>query len=830
MKHIALIIFLSLIFKLGLQAQYFAGIVTNELGEPISGTTIYIEEARQGLICNDAGEFQTKMPEGIYHVEFSCLGYHSQKREVNIKPEANNYLSIVLQYKDIGLSEIQIYNSKEDPAIAIMRKAIANAPMYRSMVKKYTAEAYVKGSGKLLSIPKVLQKIGGAGDEIALYKKKLFLQESFNEISFEAPDKIVQNVRAFSSSFPDNLDPKDVMSVINNSVYSEMYESKVSPLHSKALSYYRFQYEGFEEEGDDIINKIKIIPRLADRKLLKGYIYVADNSWDVRHAAFEMWDYGQQTKYEITYKQLAPSVYLPTAYSISVDVSMMGVKAYFNYLSSVKYLSMEVDENFIVAQNAQKYKEKPKGKKSKAKKGFEVKADESYKVETDSLATVRDSLFWDDVRNVRLNAEELSSYIRKDTLQSLSDSFKQKRLHPTFSWSDLIFGGSFGGDSSLVRFGYNGLARALPEYNFADGYWLGQSFDIRIKRNAHSSINIEPQLYWTSAREEIAWKVSTSFEYSPMRAGVLSLSGGSLSEDYHRENGMLRIENTLYTLFAGVNKAKFYKRDYIALANDIEISNGLQLKLGMELSKRTPLLNGATYSFFGKGENIEPNLPDYDFSLNSHIEGLSKYSIALSYTPAHYYTVAKNRKIYLPSRFPTFNIEFEQGFSAFVDSPSKFVRMEGGVSQSFRLGIFDRLSYSFNAGKFINSNTFNYIDYKHFNTGNQLLGGKYFDQTYALLPAYRFSTSDYWLQGAINYHTEYLALKRLPLFQGKLFREALHAKWLHTDQKSIYSEWGYSLALPIGAIGVFVSFEAFDPQFVGFRISFPLLKEINLRK
>ncbi len=827
MKYSLPFIFLYLLFSISSFSQNFKGRVTNSHKEPIAGSTVYIQENKQGLICNTDGEFQTTLPAGNYHCLFSCIGYETQTKEISIRKDVlSDFLEITLKDKITELQEVVVNNSGEDPAYAIMRKAIEKAPFYLSQVKEYTSEVYIKGSGKATEIPKMIEKLAGmAGEDIAIYKDKLFLQESFSEIKFTEPDKYVQHVKAFSSTMPNDSIPEEAFGAATASLYSPMFLSFVSPLNPKAFSYYKFRYEGYDEEDGIAINKIKVIPRLKDPKFMEGYLYIADEYWNIRHVELAARPPMADILYTIHYSKVDEGVYLVTAFDAQTKANIMGLKFTFNYSSSVKYTHILLNDSLIAAQTVKKAPEKKKEKKS-----LEIKRNEKYKHESDSLATKRDSTYWDSIRNIALNTEELQSYVRKDTIQAYVDSVKQVNLHPRFQWGDILSGGRFGGDSSKVYFKYDGILEANPEYNFVDGLWLGESVELGIQRNRNSWFKINPRAYWALSRERLLWNVDAEYTYAPMRLGKLSISTGSISEDYISDKGMLRIENALYSLFMGVNNAKFYQKDYLKIENEIDLANGLKLSILTEAAKRTSLDNHTTYSFFGKKEDAKPNIPPYPGDLNGSYENLLKYRIGLRYTPEYYYYVRNGKKQYSRSRFPTFQVEFQNGIP-YDSNYSRFYRLDLGVSQSIKLGLFDYLRYGVIAGKFLNTNQFNYIDYKHFNSADQLVTGKMFEFSYELLPYYTYSTADKWVQAFATYNTKYLALKRLPFLQGKMFSESLHGKYLWTPDKKNYSEWGYAVGIPgLGSIGTFVSFDGLDYNSWGVSISVPLLQMTGIQK
>jgi len=156
MKLITCILF-GLFFTSITFAQMLKGKITDENGGSIAAASIYIKEIKQGVIGDKEGKFQIKLTPGTYHLECSCVGYYTEKKDITIKNE-DYIVEFVLSEKIIGLPEV-IVKVREDQANAIMRKAIEKAPYYQSVVKETTYEAYTKGSGKLLSYPKTIEKM-----------------------------------------------------------------------------------------------------------------------------------------------------------------------------------------------------------------------------------------------------------------------------------------------------------------------------------------------------------------------------------------------------------------------------------------------------------------------------------------------------------------------------------------------------------------------------------------------------------------------------------------------------------------------------------------------
>jgi len=804
-------------------AQMLKGKVADTNGRPIAAASIYIKEIKQGVIGDKEGNFQIRLTPGTYHLECACVGYDTGKKEITIANE-NLDIEFSLSEKIVQLPEV-VVRVGEDPAYAIMRKAIEKAPYYQSVIKESTYEAYTKGSGKLVSSPGPLEKMGAK--DLTYFKDKVLVQESVSEYKFTAPDKYEQKIKAYSITIPNFANPKDAMGIGMTSLYQPMYGPVISPLNPKSFSYYRFKYEGYEEENGQMINKIRIIPKMNDPKLLEGILYIADDEWNIRYAEYTVHLPFFQMNFRLNYHPVTEGIYLVTDNQASVKINIFGIKADMDFLSSIQYNNIQLNDSLIAVENSKK-------KPEKTKKGLEIKDGDGFKKTVDSIAVHRDSVYWSEVRTVALNKEEKMSYARKDSVQAHVDSLTRAEENPKFKFSDVITGGALGNDSGFVKFRYSGLIDILKEYNFVDGLWLGQSFSLDFKRRKNTGVRIDPFIYWASARKTLIWTTDLFLDYAPRRLGQLVVSAGKSSEDYSGGNGINRFINAAFSIFYGRNYAMFYEKSFGQISNQMDIANGLQLSIEAEYADRSALDNHTTWNLFGIKDKWRPNIPNYGKPLNETYSRLARGGIRLMYTPEYYYRIIYGKKHYVRSRFPTFTADYQQGINGSSgDNYSKFSRLELGVNQTVPLGLFDRFSYRLAAGRFFNENPFNYIDYKHFNTGgNVWFNFSDWDMSYALLPLYTYSTNKNWIQAFVTYQTDYLIIKRLPFLQGKLFTESIHAKFLHTPDKPYYSEWGYSIDLfaNTAVAGIFFSFDSFRYNACGLQLSFPLFGKNNSRQ
>lgn len=84
----------------------FSGKITNAQNQPLLGATVYISELEIGTTANSNGYFSVNIPEGIYKVNISFLGYKTIKEKIEVKK--NIIRNFKLEEKGEVLDEVVI--------------------------------------------------------------------------------------------------------------------------------------------------------------------------------------------------------------------------------------------------------------------------------------------------------------------------------------------------------------------------------------------------------------------------------------------------------------------------------------------------------------------------------------------------------------------------------------------------------------------------------------------------------------------------------------------------------------------------------------------------
>lgn len=872
MKY-CLLLLAFLLLPLMAVSQTFKGRVADAKGNPVPYASIYLKELKSGFATDDNGCFQTTVKAGNYTCEVSSIGFTGQILQLRI-PASGLTRNIVLAERIYELREVSVTKGSEDPAYAVMRRVIANAPYFRRQVKSYTAGTYLKGTGKMKEIPAILKLSKEVRKESKEVLGKLFVMEDQREVQFVAPTTWKSRVKAYSSSFPEDVRIDLNLTTIN--LYTPELFGKVSPLSSGAFSYYRFQLDGCYVEGEHVVNKIKVLPKKNNPKLLSGYLYIIEDVWCVSAADLTFNGSGLQGAIKVTCKEIQPSVFLPTSISMEARFDRLGLKAEATYLSAIHYTKLEVNAplpGLAVAQEAvvakriipkSKQQQKLAQQIEKLSSKSDLTIREAYQlsklvsrsvteadtlrskhrfertspgrdssVERDSLSEQKDSLYWATVRSVPLRPEELDSYLRKERQSLPKDSLRKMNNAPGNGgsiavksdgslFSTLLLGNTFQPKSKKTWMQLYGLGSYVPEYNFVDGLWVGAKFTAGVKLSDATSLYFIPSAYYTTARKSVVGSGELVLDYAPRLRGKLQLSGGVLSADYNGESGESRLINGIASLWFARNDVKLYDKRFLSINNHIELTNGLSLFSGLAWQRRSMLNNSVSRSMFGAA--AQTNVPRSDAFIPMPLNELFKLSFALEYTPARYYRMVQGKKVYEESRYPTFMLGYDRAFplSGAMLSPS-YHRAEFTARQRLEFGMFNTLSWSVNAGAYWNARQLQFPDYKHFSATRLPVTERAFDDGFFLLNNYAYSTSTRWAQAGLTWHTPYLLLKQLPFLRRSQFDEALHLRSLVVYGQHPYTEAGYSIGFSNWIrVGVFAGFENLKYRSVGVAVSIPL--------
>jgi hypothetical protein len=739
-----------------------------------------------------------------------------------------------------------------------MRKAIAKAPYYRTKIKRYEADLYIKSNFAFTSIPKIYQnKIEVEGRKLKeLIKENVtYVIESQNKITYTYPNKYEQKVISKKTSLV-GIDEPPVMELMSASFYDERPNQLISPLSSLALKHYSFRYEGFISVGDFDVFKIKVTPNRKSDELVDGYIYIVDKLWCMYYldfkGRFEFFDYRIKQQFE----NLGNNNWLPVSDNIDGSISMLGLKGQVYYGVALKYNVVE-ENNF--GGNLPQDSEKPvatakreqsaKEKKMRAETAAILSKEEptnrdvskasrlnrkilkeqykdtvlndvfrtNYKVEEIKDTLANDYEFWDTMRAIPLTPAEMQSY-------AMNDSLMRMKLNDTDSLSDVkpvkkkkMFGKILTGDwdlakDSVVRLGYDGLFSFKNfDFNTVDGYKYKQKFEINFKLDPNQQLTIIPEIGYAFNRNAAFASVNSTFKDIFWKNGTVVLGFGKESRDFKTSpSGINPLLNAASSWLFAENYMKLYETTFLKMDVSQRVKEKLTLSATLDYNQFAPLENNVEY-LFTENRDFSPNLPPGYTTDSPEIMAQKSfvYTIGASYYKRQRKPWLQESPFIFMKDFYRFGVEFKQGVQHIFSSVSNFSQIDFNYHQQANISPSAGIDIYANAGHFFNKGQMHFSQFKHFKTNEIPLMLNFFTRTFQLMNDYEPSSNQSYLTFGSEIRTEYILLRYLSFINTNTWSESLHLNYLTTPALNSYWEAGYSLnsLIFVGNVGVFTGFK-----------------------
>lgn len=851
-----------LLFSAGLSVQLFSQGIRGEIqdldGEPVPYAAIFIKELTRGTTCNALGKFSLPLPEGDYTIFFRSMGYTEVTRNISVGPV---YKDVIIQLppQTYMIPEVRVSASGEDPAYWIMRKAIGLANYHLHEVSNYNSEVYIKGSAIVDKMPKAIARRIEVND-LEIKEDKVYMLESLNEVSFEAPDNYTLRVIASQNTLPGYTENVNPMDYINASLYQQEIEGVISPLARTAFSYYRFEFEGTFLEGTHIVNKIKVTPKRKSQQLVEGYLFVVEDLWCLHSSDLSLSTIAGTVSLQQLYANVIMDAWLPVSHKIRVDIDIAGVLGSATYVSSLKYSDVILNPNLpetyfvstlkpedkpaeeeeVISKEQEKINEllekeeltnrevaklsKLIEKETENNEGGEAKEDLNITGTSISIAedaVKNDSLYWNEMRPIPLTPEEHLTLKTRDsiigtqppkTLEDSSVSQPSGRRKVTFK--NLVYGRTYYRNRGKLRIAHGGLIDLERfGYNTVDGLYYGQGLGVEWKVDTLHTIRSSLGASYAFHRKAplIYWR--SDLLYAGMARGKVALYLNYKSSDFNGESGIPAPTNMFYTVLMRQNYLKLYEQIDATLYNRIDPINGMVLTTYATYGVQKSLENNSLFSLFYRNEEEEsftintpseravtaPELMDHS-KLMAHIE--------LEYTPHRYYVIRNHRKNFRDSKWPTFSVAYRRAIPVENTGWSDFSMAEAKIRHTFDVGLLSEVSWSLAAGAFLDTTSIHFSDYRHFKSNPLYIDMADLDNALMFSDYYQASTKQYWAEIHTTLTSSYLLFKYLPWFSERLWKEALDFTYLYTPETPNYLQLGYRMEeiFFMVDVGVYVGF------------------------
>ena len=734
------------------------GTVSQSDGQALAFVNILIENTYIGTSSNADGAYELPITEtGKYTIVFQYLGYKSKKTTISITSLPYT-LNVSMEEEQFDLSEVVI-NPTANPAIEIIKNAIASKKENSEQTQRFIADFYSRGIFKVKNVPKSIlgQKLD-VFDEVLDSNRSgiLYLSETISKIKYQKPDDMTETIIASKVSGDDRGFSFNSAASANFDFYENTIAfgiPAISPIANNAFNYYKYKYAGsFFDENDKQIHKIEVIEKRAEEPAMHGFIYIVDNSWalygvdltvkgsQIQVAALDELHIVQNFNYNKGNK-----LWVKNAQTLDFKAGIFQIK--FSGRFTYVYSNFEFPNNFA--------------KKTFTKEVLNF-ADNANKKSDD---------FWNSIRPVPLTDEEANDYVVKNELQqkresqAYLDSIDKK--NNKFKVFDIVTGYSHRNSFKNNTFKYDGFLLGIA-FNTVQGYNASTGFSFTHRnpeKSTYTTIGTDINYGISEDRFRARGYVKRLFNNTSKR--TITLSGGNSIEQFNPNKPISRILNSIATSFFKNNYMKLYDKTFGKIEYSEEVVNGITLDVSGEYSRRKQLFNNTEKSIIRNKDGFTANDPLNPNNFTTPFfepHQLAVASIGATFKIGQQYWTRPDGKFNIPNdNYPTLYVEYKKGFAG-SEKKYEFDYIQANMIYDLKLGNKGLLGTNLKAGKFFDSDQISFVDYKHFN-GNQthVAQADRYLNVFNLMTYYENITNKEFIELHTEYNDNGFLINKIPL-------------------------------------------------------------------
>lgn len=755
-------------------STHLSGKVTDARHRPLAYAGVYVVETGAGTTTDVAGQYFLDLPPGTYRVVCRYLGYEKQQKATHVDHEP-----VVLDFQmhplSLAIGEVVIHGG-EDPAYAIIKKAIQKREFYENQEVGYRCKVYVKGVATIQDAPPRL--LGTKIDYSSMHLDSthsgiFFVSESWSNLQVDTPHRLTQEVIASRQSggglgfdFPVFIDfYRNNVSLGSRRLTPRGY---ISPIANHALHYYRYHLAGTFTEDGNRVYKIQVQPKRRHEPLFSGYINILDSSWRIhsldlkatREQALQLMD---SLEVRQLHGKISSGVWRLTNQSLTFGLRQFGFPLHgiFRTVYADYRLHPEPSPNQI---------------------GVKIR------LWYDSLADQRSTAYWDRIRPIPLEVSEQADFQYKDSL-ALAAKDTPKKGAQSLRLGDLLWRGHLRKPehSMGITLQWSPLWKALS-YNTVEGLVTQAEVSWHAENPSGTSWSIAPTIRYGWNNHHFNAFIKAEYSKKKQFGTRWALSGGKRISQLNPKNPIDPIINSLYTLLAKENYLKIYENYFFQVAVSHRYLSGVHWQASMDYEDRHALHNTSTFSLVkDRHKSFLPNQPYTLSSLPFKDHRALRLSLYLSYQPGLHYIEYPDELRAIPSKAPLFSVGYSKGISGLWDSRANYDKWYINEQQKVNLNLLGTLKYKVQIGGFLNHASVSIADMTHF-MGNQTLYTPG-DLRFELMPYYAYSNdASFYSTGNLEYHLNGLLTDKIPLLNRLQWHLVVGASALYVNEGQHYVE------------------------------------------
>ncbi|MCK9425303.1 MAG: DUF5686 and carboxypeptidase regulatory-like domain-containing protein [Ignavibacteriaceae bacterium] len=554
-------------------------IVDAATGEALIFANVRIANTSIGSITNKEGFFEIKTSTGTQKLITSFIGYHTDTTEVLLH-KIKETVTIKLLPSSLQLSEVVVF-AEENPAYAIIRRAIQRKKERADKLKSYQYSSYTKGSlkteddinarGNSVSI--------GVGSKDSTELRITGILENQSTGYYKAPHKLKEVIvaRKQSANFPSSVNILTGGRLLQN-FYTEVNffgRKMVGPLDDNSAKYYSFTLVDTLAQDNQTIYKIFMTPADSLDPGFVGDIYITGKNFDLVKVNLSL---NKAANFSGIFKKITidqqfdqyDNIYMPVDYHLSVEANVLGL-AKFGFELNTLLNNYEINKNIS--------------------DDFFDKA--LITVLTD--ADKKDSTYWDTIQHIPNTEEEVKAYKRIDSVSAVPFSFWDEF---SFLSNRVTFSKHFSTSGPLGLYHFNRVEGNALDF----GFFFYDLLDNRLQTSLSTSYGFADKKFKT--------EFSSIYYFGDYRTYSLSFHAfKKVSVLFEKSSAYGDLFSTLSSLLTKYEFNDFYYSHGFSLFASGEIFSVLTLKAGFLQQYDQSAMKNSEFSIFARKKKFRDNQP-----------------------------------------------------------------------------------------------------------------------------------------------------------------------------------------------------------------------------
>lgn len=761
-----ILLILGISFSLISVAQSFVikgNVSDKDTKEPIEFATIAIVGSTHATKTDELGNFEFSIPNRNVNVRVSYVGYPSQDLDLSSgKSNFNIELSSENQIAEVVIKRPKLkYSNKNNPAVELIRKVIANRDQNRLMGQDFVEfEQYEKISLGLSNLsPKFVGRkafknyqflFQKQSDSTSTYVLPAFMEEKVSKVYYRNDPKktkkyiIAEQKAEFHPKFIDNEGLSNYFNKLYDKV--DIYDNNItlltnqflSPIANSAPTFYRFYITDTIKTTTPFLVELSFFPRSKTDFLFQGKLYVTlDGQYAVQSAKMKVnedinLNFVRDLNIELSFEKDNINKYYLSRSALGIDFALTG-----------KGTGIQGNREVF-------YKDYVNGKSRPD--SLYAGAEVEKVIAKPTMPNQRQ--YWSGLRQAPLSKQEISIYQNIDSLQTMP-SFRR-----------------FMDVAALVLSGYKqagpveiGPVNTFYSYNPIEGLRLR----IGGRTTEQLSTRFFSEAYAAYGLEDKKWKYFLSGTYSLNNKSVYKFPQHYIRASYQHDTKIpgqnlefIQEDNVLLSFKRGENRSYLYN-DIYKLEYKAEFQNNFSINAGLTKWKQNPA-----------GVIRYQIIPEVGDPTTIHQLNTTEASIGFRWAPKEQFYQGKLYRTPIYNKYPIFTFNYTAGIKGFLEGEYNYHNLTAGAFKRVYLSQFGYADVNLD-GTYVLGDKIPY-PLLTLHRANQTYA--YQLQSYNLMNFMEF-ISDHHAALNVQYYMNGFILNKLPLIKKLQLREVFSFKGIY---------------------------------------------------